>query len=432
MSLREKIFWYVDALKGGQIKKHHNEIKSIIEFPESDASVKAKNKNLNKILNHAINSTPFYKKYEDFKSIQDFPIIKKTVVQDNFEDFKSKDFIDNKLFKVSTSGSTGVPFFLFHNKNKRNRNTADVIYFAKLAGYTIGTKLLELEVWRNHNKKNSIKAFIQNVEQFDITRLDKSRVQVLFEKLKSNKAKKNILGFSSALETICQNIDVKDINIDNANISSIIANSEYLNPYVKETLGKHLNTNVLSRYSSEEVGIIAHQTLNSPNEFTLNHASYYVEILNLDNDEPAKPGTSGRLVITDLFNYSMPLIRYDTGDIAVASYGENGVLKLKHIEGRKMDLIYDTKGNLLSSFMVYTKFYNYYKFLNQYQFIQKGEKSYTIKLNPKGEFKFESKLISLFKEDLGADANIKVEYVEEVPPLSSGKRRKVVNEYHKQ
>ena len=38
------------------------------------------------------------------------------------------------------------------------------------------------------------------------------------------------------------------------------------------------------------------------------------QVLN-EQDEPVAPGTEGRIVCTGLENLSMPLIRYDTGDI---------------------------------------------------------------------------------------------------------------------
>ena len=104
---------------------------------------------------------------------------------------------------------------------------------------------------------------------------------------------------------------------------------------------------------------------------------------------------------------------------------------LKTVEGRMMDMVYDTKGNLLSSYVVYTKFYPFYDLLNQYQFIQIGQKEYHIKLNLKGEFNFKNELVESVKRDFGEDAKISIELVDGIPPLSSGKRKKVVNEYKK-
>lgn len=427
---RHKFFWLLDSLKGGRIKNQLKEIKLGIEQPNSEKAKQLKEAHLKSLINHAVKTTPFYKAYSETTNLSDFPVIRKTIIQENFKNFQSSEFIDKENFKVSTSGSTGVPFFLFQNKNKRNRNHADALYFYDQSNFKIGNRLYELEVWRDHNKKENLKSWLQNIVQFDISRLTDQRIKKFLRILKTDKQSKTILGFASALEMIAQYLEKKNLFYKDLKIESVIANSEYLSTYTKTTLGKHLNTTILSRYSSEEIGIIAQQTLNAPNSFIINHASYQVELLNLDNDLPAKPGEFGRIVLTDLFNYAMPIIRYDTGDIAKFGEDKNGVIVFTQIDGRKMDLIYDSKGNMLSSFVVYTKFYKYYHLLKQYQFIQQGEKEYEVKLNLQdSNFQFEHELIADIKSDFGDDATVTITYVDEIPALSSGKRRKVINRY---
>lgn len=431
--LRNILFWFLDSIKGGYIRKQIKEIKYSVIHPESSNSENLKKKYIDKLLIHATNSTPYYSSYKNFNSIQDFPVINKVIIQQNFDKFQSTEYKDKDNFKVSTSGSTGVPFFLYQDKNKRRRNHSDVIYFLKESGFKIGNRLYELEVWRGHNEKDRLKAWLQNTIQFDISKLTDKRIESFIELLKNDKqSKKTMLGFASSYEMIAQYMERNNIFLDNLGLTSAVANSEYLNPYTKTTLGKHLNTQILSRYSSEEIGIIAQQTLNSPNSFVINHASYVVEVLQFDNNESVKPGEFGRIVVTDLFNFAMPIIRYDTGDIAKLGINDEGVIQLDEIEGRKMDVIYDSDGNLISSFVVYTKFYKYYHLLKQYQFIQQSEKDYEVKLNLQGNtFAFEDDLIAIIKSDFGEDSNVTITYVDEIPPLSSGKRRKVVNNYKK-
>ena len=431
--LRNILFWFLDSIKGGYIRKQIKEIKYSVIHPESSNSENLKKKYIDKLLIHATNSTPYYSSYKNFNSIQDFPVIKKVIIQQYFDKFQSTEYKDKDNFKVSTSGSTGVPFFLYQDKNKRRRNHSDVIYFLKESGFKIGNRLYELEVWRGHNEKDRLKAWLQNTIQFDISKLTDKRIESFIELLKNDKqSKKTMLGFASSYEMIAQYMERNNIFLDNLGLTSAVANSEYLNPYTKTTLGKHLNTQILSRYSSEEIGIIAQQTLNSPNSFVINHASYVVEVLQFDNNESVKPGEFGRIVVTDLFNFAMPIIRYDTGDIAKLGINDEGVIQLDEIEGRKMDVIYDSDGNLISSFVVYTKFYKYYHLLKQYQFIQQSEKDYEVKLNLQGNtFAFEDDLIAIIKSDFGEDSNVTITYVDEIPPLSSGKRRKVVNNYKK-
>ena len=70
--------------------------------------------------------------------------------------------------------------------------------------------------------------------------------------------------------------------------------------------------------------------------------------------------------------------------------------------------------------------------ISQYQFIQNGENEYKMLLNLRvglKEFARERDMVVMLKSFLGSDANIKVEYVEEIPVLKSGKRKQVVNNY---
>ena len=55
-----------------------------------------------------------------------------------------------------------------------------------------------------------------------------------------------------------------------------------------------------------ENGIIAQQSIDS-NNYIINWASYYVEILKLDKDTPVEQGEIGRIVVTDLYNYKTAL-----------------------------------------------------------------------------------------------------------------------------
>ncbi len=175
--------------------------------------------------------------------------------------------------------------------------------------------------------------------------------------------------------------------------------------------------------------ILAHQTKDSHANFVLNWASYIFEILDMEEDRPAAKGELGRIVVTDLFNYAMPMIRYDTGDVGMFSPDFPDNRYMRSVEGRKMDLVSDTNGVVLSSFVVYTLFYPYYKYLNQYQFIQEDARKYTIKLNVKESFDKESELIQAVRKDFGQNALVDIVYVDEIPALASGKRRKVINLY---
>ncbi|MEC7264998.1 MAG: CoF synthetase, partial [Bacteroidota bacterium] len=209
----------------------------------------------------------------------------------------------------------------------------------------------------------------------------------------------------------------------------IISFAEKLKDSEKSRMAKYFNAPVFERYSNQENGIMAQQTLNSPGHYVLNWGSYHFEFLGLDNDFPVKNGELGRVVVTDLFNHAMPMIRYDTGDLAVHGINEEGAIYLTSIEGRRIDQIFDSQGNTISSHFLYMILE--YGAIKQFQFIQKGEMEYQVKLNALKAEVDETKIISYCKSRLGNDAVVTFEYVDEIPLLASGKRKKIVNEHKK-
>lgn len=167
----------------------------------------------------------------------------------------------------------------------------------------------------------------------------------------------------------------------------------------------------------------------------LNLANCYMEILKFDSDEPVADGELGRIVVTDLTNYAMPMIRYDIGDVAMVGEKKSGIMvSIDNLGGRKTDLIIRTDGTQVDFFNSVSPDLYLNEGISQFQFIQKGEKEYLLKLNLKDESlkAMTDRFVGYVKKVVGEDANCKVEYVSEIPVLSSGKRKVVINEWKNQ
>lgn len=429
-SLRNNIFWLADFLKGGTIKKYFKEIEYMIEHYHTEKSIKLRADHLNKLLHHATSTTPFYKSYKNNVSIENFPVIDKLTIINNFEQLKSESYLNKKKYKVSTSGSTGTPLKVYQNTNKRKRNIADTLYFAKKAGFKLGSKLVYMKLWDSYNRKNALLSWLQNIKMQDVSNLNDNELNNLI-KILQNKKEKGIISYVSALETLCKYLDKINFKPYVSNINSIIAFAEHLNEYTKSSLQKYFMVPVVSRYSNNENGILSQQTIDSKGEFEINTASFFIEILKMDQDLPAATGESGRVVVTDLFNYCMPIIRYDTGDVARIVNNKKNKPVFEKIEGRKLDLIYNTQGQLISSFVIGSLLEDYTDSIAQYQFVQESEKGYILKLNLNKSLNSEKQLIEAFKTCLGNDCNLTIEYVKEIPLLASGKRKEVLSNYIK-
>lgn len=315
MTLRAKLFWLLDTLKGGEQKKHYEDLKDIMNNYDSDEVKKRLSRYLEEELKYATRNVKFYQKYKEYKSLQDFPVINKAIIRNNEDLFFNSAFNRKKLFKQETSGSTGMPFAVYQDSIKRKRATADTLFFSEIAKYELGQKLYFSRVWDKETKRSAFTCFKQNWVIHDSANLSEERIETFLQDLEKDTSKKSVIVFASTLAAITKYIEFKR-KTTTAKIESILTLSESLDPVTKKLAQKQLGTTVISRYSDQELGIMAQQ-LDDSDDFILNVGSYYFEFLDLDEDKPVKPGHPGRIVVTDLFNRSMPLIRYDTGDIAI-------------------------------------------------------------------------------------------------------------------
>ena len=426
--IRYHIFWFKDFLFGSKIKKHLSDIDFILSNYTSPESEELRHKYLNSLLSHVNRTTKFYKAFTG-KPFEDYPIVNKNIVRDNIDDFKSSVFVKKKNKLILTSGSTGAVLKIHHDKNKVLRNSADTIYFASKAYFKIGYKLIYMRHWLDYYKKNRVIAWLQNITSIEALNLNQTNTELLMKNLRKDTSNKVWQGYSSAFENICKQLDIiKSEPIHIPNLKSIITMSEGLNNFTKEKLKYYFNEPVVSRYSNMENGIIAQQGIEKNSDFEINWASYFVEILKLDEDKPVKSGELGRIVITDLFNYATPLIRYDTGDIGTVDFNSSPPA-FKKIEGRKTDIILNTKGDMVSSFIMMNTYT--YRGIKQSQLIQEKKKEYTLKLNVEEDFNQEKDIVKQFMSFLGKDAKITIKYVDEIPLLSSGKRKTTINNYTK-
>jgi phenylacetate-CoA ligase len=245
--------------------------------------------------------------------------------------------------------------------------------------------------------------------------------------------KKKVLfyvGYASAIREFSKYCHKKGDNPSMFKLKGIITGAEKLDEKTREISEKVFGCPVLSRYSSLETGILA-QECKEEHNFHINSANYYIEILKINSDKKAELGEVGRIVITDLRNYGMPLIRYDIGDLGVFSNkeckcGKKGYI-FKSILGRSVENVTNPEGVLVSWVVINDAMWKYPQ-IKHFQFIQKTKSSYLIKLETNYDKIIEDNIKGTYKDILGYNAKIDVEFVEYIAPLKSGKKPYIINE----
>lgn len=425
---RRMIFWGVDFVRGSRTRRALREITESLTGLESNSHLEMHNRRLESLLTHAVSTSEAYRGCSP-DDLSTFPVTNKNTIRNNPTKYISGKYKGVRLRRRVTSGSTGTPFVSFQNSEKVVRNTADTIAFGRYMGYDIGAPVYYFTVWPR-TFLSDIKRKLQNVTPVDVTRIDEELVTDLVTKLKRLSTAAHFIGYASAIERFCTLLDRQHISLPSQTVASVLATSETPSINLAEMTSNILGAPLAVRYSNIENGILGQQQPNT-RHYRLNTSSYHFEVLDLHRDRPARPGTPGRIVITDLFNRAMPFIRYDTGDVGVleAQPEERHLIdRLDRLEGRQSDLIYDTQNRLLSVHFV-ARVMKDFTDVRQYQLIQTGRGQYTIRLNGPHDSARDRSIIAAFKRELGHDAQIMTRHTEEVPLLASGKRRRIVSEW---
>src|SRR5262249_61150518 len=91
----------------------------------------------------------------------------------------------------------------------------------------------------------------------------------------------------------------------------VVSTGEVLFSFQRRLVEEALEVPVFQEYGSQDAGLIAHQ--DTSGAFRLHAEQIEVEVLR--EGRPAPPGELGEVVITHFHAYTMPFIRYATGDV---------------------------------------------------------------------------------------------------------------------
>ncbi|MEB7690489.1 phenylacetate--CoA ligase family protein [Staphylococcus equorum] len=419
MNIRKLAFKILNSKKYKIIKKTKKELIESIDRPAKKNKLKT-----DIFLDYITSNSTYYKKYRG-QNINEIPVITKKEIVDNYNDIATvKEHELNNYMKVTTSGSYGTPLSFYVTKEKKLSQQAEVLFFGSFSNFDLGTKHLYIRVIEPSIKNKIIK------NQYVLKPIDinKKWMRKSLNKIKKEKHKV-IIAYPSIMNNLA--IFALENNIKVNNIEGIITYGEKLEPQFSENIYEAFKCKPNSRYSTEELGVLANTKKNSE-DMILNQVNYLIEVLD-DRNKPVKKGETGKVVVTDFSSHIVPLVRYDTGDLAtLLTYKDGLAHTISNIEGRKIEMVYTTNGDSLMPFninIMMSKIQGIY----QFQFIQESQNKYTLKLLPKDNFdkSILEELENKYKQLLGLDALIDIIFVDEIETLKSGKRPYIINHYKK-
>lgn len=424
--LRRRVFFTGDRLRGGTVAAHLRDIEAIIAAPTSPQSTSVREGYLQDLLDHAVTTVPHYRHLRSTPGsplrLADFPVMTRRAIQDDPAALQSTSFDISSLPQVRTSGSSGTPLAVPRDPVKRKRHMADLIAFMRLAGYDFGDPVVFLSIRRAASPRWDPRGWMQAVEFVPSMEFDDDLVQRVLGAI-DHHSRVAMVGFPSALEFIGRRLDEMGTSLPRDRMRSVLAMSEAMTPWLRTHGPQVYGSGILSRYSNWENGILAQQTATSQGRFIVNHGSYIVEILD-DHGAAVAPGHVGRVVITDLFSRAMPLIRYDTADLA--RWSLNRPDQLEEVLGRKLDVLISQDGRRVAPFTV-SEILIDLPGVRGFQVTQTDRLAHRVSLVAAPDPSRDATLVARMREVLGPDIDVTVEYVDDIAAMPSGKRRPVAN-----
>lgn len=398
-------------------------------------------KQLRHIINFAYKNVPYYHNLfkdmklvpEDIKKIEDLekiPILTKEIIKSNYEDFKPINLNKMRYLEAFTGGSTGIP--LKYRTDIFDRFLSGALLYRgwRYGGYDLSDKMVllggsSLSIGTESYLTKRVHEIARNIKKLSSFDMEEKDMRRYFDIINSFKPK-FIRGYPTAIYFLSKWIEENNLEIHKP--LAVFTTAEKLYPSMREKIKTVFNSDVYDNYGTSDGGV----GCNECQEHTGFHIDTERSILQIiDNDGNELENGEGKIISTHLYNYSMPLIRYDNGDLGIISEDicrcGRGHKLLKEIIGRSVEILYTPEGkNVHGMFLVYIL--KVCKGIKEYQVVQEKLDKIVIKIVPEKEF--EDKQLELIRKEIRKKSKgwkVEFEIVENIQRTASGKYKYITN-----
>jgi len=397
-------------------------------------------KKLRRLLRYAYKNVPYYKRVFDeqglspqsIHSLEDFrqvSFLTKEAIREHKDEIVSKTYRANQLIPYNTGGSTGKPLQFYQDRVQRDYGSAAELSCNRWAGWDFGKRTFRLwgnraDVAASRRLRGRIRNLILNNDIFNTYHFSETDMAALAEQMKTRPVQV-IIAYAPSLYKFASYLEESGTSVPAPN--GIISSASVLYPFQRALIERVFGAQVFNRYGCRELHVVAAECPE--------HTGMHIDITRLvvefinDAGEPCRSGECGHIVITDLTNFAMPFIRYRIEDMGVPLDETcpcgRGLPLMKELSGRKSDILRTPEGELVSGIVLITTVIPEIPGLGQAQLVQEQMDLLLVRVvkriayNETSEMKFRMELARYF----GPKMKFQFEYVDNIPPLPSGKYR---------
>ncbi len=392
-----------------------------------------------KIVAHAHMTCSYYREAyrraglvpEDLRTPEDInrvPTVTKEEIQEHRDRFVSEQYRPEGLIKDMTGGSTGSPMVFYYDNGRLDTRAAATLRHNRWAGWDIGDRAAIL--WGAPRDTQSTGKLRDRVRDWILDRrltldaalLDDDAMARFADQLAKYRPKV-LLAYANTLGLFARYVREKGIH--DVSPTTAVCSAEVLTDENRKLIEDTLGCRVYNRYGCREFAVIASEC-DRHDGMHINAENLLVEVVAGGSSCQEE---DGEIVITDLGNFAMPLIRYRIRDVGrIRSHScacGRGLPLLQLSGGRVTDFLARTDGKKVSGIVVATYVITNLPGIRQIQFVQNEARKVVINL-VRGEA-WSSRTMEVLqdrvREFLGAEMEIQTEFRDMIPSENSGKYR---------
>ncbi len=386
---------------------------------------------LRRVLHHAYDTVPYYRRTWTaagvhptdlctLADIQHFPILTKANLRTAGDELLSSQSAKPlAAWRIKrTSGSTGVPLTIRIDEPAVQWKYACTLRSDQWSGYKLGQRVAK--VWGNPEYRQFglrgrlMNHVVDRAVYLDTLNLTAERMAEFVTTIRRHRPGL-IFGHAHSLYLLAAHL--KKQGIDDVRPNGVISTAMPLHQWQRTVIEEVFDVPATDRYGCEEVSLIACQC-EKHEGFHVAAESVFTEV-----------SDGGKLLVTDLVNFAMPLIRYQTGDVVTASDNPcpcgRGLPTIDSVMGRDADYVLKPDGGLISGISLTENFALHITGAAQVQIVQETITHLRVRLVKDELFGDASRaqIAKLVQDTFGPAMRHDVELVDAIPQEPSGKYR---------
>lgn len=386
------------------------------------------------ICSHANKHTQFYRQrfatlgicqfddlsWDEFRAI---PVLTKETVREEMRSLMSDAFAPDELRKTATGGTTHSPTTLYIEWEAYQRRWAATQEWDRRIGYSRRQRIAYLwgasQDFAAGSWKHALKQHLWSRARFySASPLDDQRMEQHFLALKRWRPRL-LQAYPSSL-TIFADYLLRTRRTLRIPVVSVTA--EPLQAGQAEIIERAFGVYPFNWYGAREVGRIATEC-DRHDGMHINCFGVYVEI------GPAlDSGSAERILVTDLWNRAMPLIRYDIGDLGSIS-GEpcpcgSALPRIVELQGRMTDVFFNSAGRQIPGVAFTNRFVTDCDEIREMQIEQLAIGKFQIHVVPGARWNSSQSVVAIttkLQEFMQEPTETQVLLVQSIPREPSGK-----------